>query len=175
MSHSPAVVVVYSASAEPRRAHDIADLLSAEHPGGCAVLVMDGWSTAPERRENLEFVDGIAAFAAERWPRTLLSEEDLDGAKQFSQVNRLPVVMGVTTASLVDNEALAESFYLEERLRMAVDRLVSLYRPELYVGTAEKTAADRNNVVCLSGTARRCDTRRSRLKFDPGRMGFQTV
>jgi hypothetical protein len=175
MTYSPAVVVVYSADAGPERAHDIADLLSAEHPGGCAALVMDGWSTAPERRENLAFVDGMAAFAAERWPHTLLSEEVLDQAQQFAQVNRLPVVMGVTTGSLVDDKSLAESFYLEERLRMAVDRLVSLYRPELSVGTSEKIAADRN-VVCLSGTTlRRGDTRRSKLRFDPMRLGFSTL
>jgi hypothetical protein len=175
MTYSPAVVVVYSASAEPKRAHDIADLLSAEHPGGCAALVMDGWSTAPERRENPAFYDGMAAFAGERWPHTLLSEAVLDQAQQFAQVNRLPVVMGVTTASLVDAEALAKSFYLEERLRMAADRLVSLHRPDLYLGTSQQFAADRN-VVCLCGTSsRRRDTRRSELRFDAERLRFSTT
>jgi DnaB-like helicase C terminal domain len=175
MSYSPAVVVVHSASAEPSRAHDIADLLSAEHPAGCAALVMDGWGTVPERREEIALVDRMAVFAAERWPHALLSEEELDQAKQFAQVNRLPVVMGVTTASLVDDESLAESFYLEERLRIAVDRLVSLHRPELYLETSQKAAADQH-VVCLSGRSlRRWDTRRSKLRFDPRRLGFSTV
>jgi hypothetical protein len=136
---------------------------------------MDGWGTVPERREDIALVDGMATFAAERWPHVLLSEEKLDQAKQFAQVNRLPVVMGVTTASLVDDESLAESFYLEERLRIAVDRLVSLHRPELYLATSQKTAADQH-VVCLSGRSlRRWDTRRSKLRFDPRRLGFSTV
>lgn len=83
--------------------------------------------------------------------------------------------MGVTTASLVDAEALAKSFYLEERLRMAADRLVSLHRPELYLGTSQKLAADRN-VVCLCGTSsRRRDTRRSELRFDAERLRFSTT
>jgi hypothetical protein len=171
----PAVVVVPSSNPTADRAHGIADLMTAEHPGGCAALVMDGWSTTPEPREKVEFVDGIASFAAERWPHTLLSEADIGQAKQFARVNRLPVVMGVKTASLVDNEAAAESFCLEERLRMAANRWVTLHRPELYVETSQRIAAD-SNVVRLSGTSRRWwDTRSSRLKFDAGRLGFLTV
>jgi hypothetical protein len=34
----------------------------------------------------------------------------LTNAKRFSVTLAMPVVMGVTTASLVDDEALAESF-----------------------------------------------------------------
>jgi hypothetical protein len=175
MAHSSAVVVVPSSNPTADRAHQITNLLTAEHPRGCAALVMDGWSTAPEPRENVEFVDGIAAFAAERWPHALLSAADVDQAKRFARVNRLPVVIGVKTASLVDDEAPAESFYLEERLRKAADRWVTMHRPELYVETSQRIAADRH-VVCLSGTSPRWwDRRSSRMKFDPGRLRFQAV
>lgn len=75
----------------------------------------------------------------------------------------------------MDDEALAESFYLEERLRMAADRWVTLHRPELYVETSQRIVADRH-VVCLSGTSSRWwDMCSSRLRFDPGRLCFQTV
>jgi hypothetical protein len=172
---SPGVVVVCSNSAKPGRAHGIANLLTSDHPGGCAALVMDGWSTSPERRRNAASVDGIAAFPAERWPHTLLSVKDIHQAKQFAEINRLPVVMGVKTASLVDDEALAESFELSAQLQFAADRLVSLHRPELYVETSQAIAADRN-VVCLSGKSPRWwDTRCSRVRFDPRRLGFSTV
>jgi len=175
MTNSPAVVVVPSGNPTSDRAHQLVSLLTAEHPCGCAALVMDGWSTTSERPENVEFVDGMAAFAAERWPHALLSKTDIDQAREFAQVNQVPVVMGVMTASLVDDEALAESFYLEERLRMAVDRWVTLHRPELYVETSQRIAADRN-VVRLSGTSPEWrDTRRSRLRFDPRRHEFSTV
>jgi hypothetical protein len=42
--------------------------------------------------------------------------------------------MGVTTASLLDHEALAESFDLTAQVRLAADRFVRLHRPELYSG-----------------------------------------
>jgi hypothetical protein len=172
---SAGVVVAYSRSVKAERAHSLVELLTAEHPRGCAALVMDGWCTTPERRENIEFVDGIAAFPAERWPHTLLSVKDIHQAKLFAETNQLPVVMGVKTASLVDDEALANSFHLSAQLQVAADRLVSLYRPELYVETSQAIAADKN-VVCLSGKSPRWwDTRCSRLLFDPRRLGFSTV
>jgi hypothetical protein len=95
-------------------------------------------------------------------------------AQQFAQSNRgTPVVMGITTA---DNEATAESLDLSARMHFVADRLVTLNRPELYVATAAQvTPADRN-IVCLSGTSPRWwDTRCSRLRFDPRRLGFSTV
>jgi hypothetical protein len=172
---SPSVVVVCSSSAEPGQPHGIAQLLTADHPGGCAALVMDGWCTTPEPRRNADSVDGIAAFPAERWPHTLLSVKHIHQAKQFAQINRLRVVMGVKTASLVDDEALADSFHLSAQLQVTADRVVSLYRPELYVETSQAIAADRN-VVCLSGKSPLWwDTRCSRLRFDPRRLGFSTV
>jgi hypothetical protein len=169
------VVIACSSSVKAERAHGIVELLTEEHPRGCAALVMDGWCTTPARRENVEFVDGIAAFPAERWPHALLLAKDIDQAKRFAQINRFPVVIGVKTASLVDDEALAESFQLSAQLQFAADRLVSLHRPELYVETSQALAADRN-VVCLSGKSPRWwDTRCSRLRLDPSRLGFSTV
>ena len=175
VGESPAVVVVPSGNPTADRAHQLVNLLTAEHPCGCAALVMDGWSTTPQPRENVEFVGGIPAFAAERWPHAQLSKTDIDQAKQFAQVNRVPVVLGVKTASLVDDEALAESLHLSMQARAAADRWVTLHRPELYLETAERTAVDRN-VVCLSGTSSRWwDTRSSRLRFEPDRLQFKTV
>ena len=169
------VVVACSSTVKAERAHGIVELLTEEHPRGCAALVMDGWCTTPARRENVEFVDGIAAFPAERWPHALLSAKDIDQAKRFAEISRLPVVMGVKRASLVDDEALAESFHLSTQLQFAADGWVSLHRPELYVETWQAIAADRN-VVCLSGKSPRWwDTRCSRLQFDPRRLGFSTV
>jgi KaiC/GvpD/RAD55 family RecA-like ATPase len=167
-------VLVVSSSADSARAHGIANTL-AGHPRGCAALVMDGWSTIPNRALDIEVLDGMAAFAAERWPHTPLSVTDLHHAKQFAQGNQMPIVMGVTTASIVDDQALAESFHLSTHIRLTADRLVTLHRPELYVETAHAIAADKN-VVCLSGSSPRWwDTRCSRLRFEPRRLGYSTV
>jgi hypothetical protein len=168
-------VIVVSSSAGSGRAYGIAETLIADHPLGCAALIMDGWSTNPQRTVDVEVRDGIVAFAAERWPHTPVTVTDLHLTKQFAQNRRMPVVIGVTTASLVDDHAVAGSFHLETQMRLTADRLVTLHRPELYVETTYAIAADKN-VVCLSGTSPRWwDTRCSRLRFDPRRLGFSSV
>ena len=176
VSDSPAVVVACSSTVKAERAHGIADLLTAEHPGGCAMLVMDGWCTTPERRWNDESVDGIAAFPAERWPHTLLSVKDIHQAKQFAETMRFPVVMGVKTASLVDDGALAESFQLSTQLqlRRSVGKIPAPAENSMS-RLSQAIPADRN-VLCLSGKSPRWwDTRCARLRFDPRRLGFSTV
>jgi hypothetical protein len=136
---------------------------------------MDGWCTTKQWPPSVEVIDGLAAFPAERWAPTLLSVKGMSEAVEFAQVSTLPVVMGVQTASLVDDEALAESFHLSSQLRLAADRWVSMRRPELYVDTDNRVAADKD-VACLSGTSPKWwDTRYSRLRFDPSRLGFETV
>ena len=171
----PAVILLDSTAATLTEAIHVAQRTETEHPARCAVLIVDGWSTTPGRWQTSETADGAVAFPAERWAHTLLSVTDLRQVKQFGQTNRIPVVVGVTTASLVDDPALAESFHLSTQMRLAADRLVTLHRPELYVETSRAVAADRN-VVCLSGTSPRWwDTRCSRLRFEPRRLGFSTV
>jgi RecA/RadA recombinase len=51
-------VLVCSSSATPGRAHSIANSLTADHPGGCAALIMDGWRTSPEQGRDIEVLDG---------------------------------------------------------------------------------------------------------------------
>jgi hypothetical protein len=66
-------------------------------------------------------------------------------------------------------------FELTSRLRLAADRVVSMYRPEIYIDTDKRAVADKD-VVCLSGTSPKWwDTRCARLRFDPSLLGFETV
>jgi hypothetical protein len=172
---SGGIVMLDSHSGAPKQAQTLAKWLEANHPAGCAALVMDGWCTIKLRPLRVEVVDGVMAFPAERWGPTLLSVKGMKEAKRFAEANRLPVVMGVQTASLVDDEALAESFHLSSQLRLAADRWVSMYRPEIYIDTDERVAADKD-VVCLTGTSPKWwDTRCARLRFDPRLLGFETV
>jgi hypothetical protein len=169
------VVVVCSSSAEPRRGSGFAKMLTAERRRGCAALVIDGWSTVAKQGGDTEGLDGGAACLAELWSHTRLSVAHIAQAKQFALKHRVPVVLGATTASLLDDEALAESFELTAQLHISADRLLTLHRPEPYVETSKAVAADKN-VVCLTGTSPRWwDTRYSRLRFDPGRPGLSTV
>jgi DnaB-like helicase C terminal domain len=172
---SGAIVMLDSYSADLEQAQTLAKWLKANHPAGCAALVSDGWCTSKQRPLGVEGVNGVVAFPAERWAPTLLSVKGMSGAMEFARVRRLPVVMGVQTASLVDDEALAESFELSSRLRLAADRWVYMHRPEIYIDTDKRLAADKN-VVCLSGTSPQWwDTRYARLRFDPSLIGFETV
>jgi hypothetical protein len=174
MGERPSVVVVCSSSAEPRRGPGFAKMLTAERRRGCAALVMDGWNTVAKRGGDTE-VRGEGVFPTERWSHTLLSVAHISEAKELALKHRVPVVLGVTTASLVDADAMAESFELRAQIRIAADRLVTLHRPALYVENSKAVAAD-ENLVCLTGTSPRWwDTRCSRLRFDPGRLGFSTV
>jgi hypothetical protein len=172
---SGAIVMLDSHSADLRQAQTLAKWLQANHPASCVALVMDGWCSTKQRPLDVEAIDGVVAFPAERWAPTLLSVKEMSKAVEFARVSGLPVVMGVQTASLVDDEALAESFHLSSQLRFAADRWVSMRRPEIYLDTDKRVAADKN-VVCLSGSSpRRWDTRFARLRFDSSRLGFETV
>jgi hypothetical protein len=172
---SEAIVMLDSHSADLKQAQTLAKWLQANHPAGCAALVTDGWCSTKQRPLGVEVIDGVVAFPAERWVPTLLSVKGMREAVEFARVSRLPVVMGLQTASLVDDEALAESFHLSSQLRSAADRWVSMRRPELYVDTDHAIAADKN-VVCLSGTSPKWwETRCARLRFHPRVLGFETV
>jgi hypothetical protein len=172
---SGAIIMVDSHSGDLGQAQTIARWLKANHPAGCAALVMDGWCSTRQRPLRVDVIDGVVAFPAERWTPTMLSVKKLEEAKLFAEASRLPIVMGVQTASLVDDEALAESFQQSSQLQLAANRVVSLRRPELYVDTDHAIAADKN-VVCLSGTSPPWwETRCTRLRFDPRRLSYETV
>jgi DnaB-like helicase C terminal domain len=172
---SGAIVMLDSHSGDLGQAQTQAKWLKANHPAGCAALVMDGWCSTKQRPLRVEVIDRVVAFPAERWVPTLLSVKGIDKAVEFARVSRLPVVMGIQTASLMDDEALADSLHLNSQLRLAADRWVFMRRPELYVDTDDRVAADKD-VVCLSGTSPKWwDTRCARLRFDPRRLGFETV
>jgi hypothetical protein len=172
---SGAIIMFDSHSADLKQAQTLAKWLQANHPASCAALVMDGWCTTVKRPLKVDVMDDVVAFPAERWAPTLLSVKGMNEAKQFAEANRLPVVMGVQTASLIDDEALAESFHLSSQLRLVADRWVSMHRPEIYIDTDKRLAADKN-VVCLSGTSPKWwDTRCARLRFDSRLLGFETV
>jgi hypothetical protein len=172
---SGSIIMLDSHSGDLEHAQSLAKWPQANHPAGCAALVLDGWYTTEQRPLGVKVIDGVVRFPAERWVPTLLSVKGMAKAVEFARVNGLPVVMGVQTASLVDDEALAESCHLSSQLRSAADRWVSMRRPELYVDTEDAIAADKN-VVCLSGTSPKwLDTRSARLRFDRTRLEFETA
>lgn len=176
MDKGPAVILLDSTLADLSHVHHFTTSIGAECPAGCAALIIDGQSAAPMQIRNTETVDEMVGFPAERWPPTQLSVSDLYQARRFVQTTRgPPVVMGIKTTSVFDDEAVANSLDLGSHMRVVADRLVTLHRPELYVETSQAKATDRN-VVCLSGTSPRWwDTRCSRLRFDPRRLVFSTV
>lgn len=172
---SGAIVMLDSRSADLEQAGSLAKWLRANHSAGCAALAMDGWCTTVQRPLRVKVIDGVVVFPAERWVPALLSWKGMGEAAEFARVSGLPVIMGVQTASLMDDEALAESFELSSQLRSVADRWVSMHRPELYVDTDKKVAADRN-VVCLAGKSPKWwDTRCARLRFVYELREFETV
>ncbi len=171
----PAVMLLDSTLADLPDVLHFTTSITTQHPAGCAALIIDGQSTARMPRRNA-CPDEVLGFPAERWPQMQVSEADLYEVQRFARSDRgPPVVIGVKTASLLDDEAAAHSFELDRHIRVFADRLVMLHRPELEIETSQVKARDRN-VVCLSGTSSHWwDTRCSRLRFDPRRLGFSTV
>ncbi len=171
----PAVYFLDSSTADPESAVEIAVRLQGDRAKPEAVLIMDGWSSYAPPASQIEIIDGMSAYPAERWPHTLLSRERIARLRKLASINRLPVALGVTTASLMDDEALATSWDLESQIRRNSDHWVKLHRPELYKVTAEIRPEERN-VVELTGTSPSWwDSRCSKLRFDPGRLGFETI
>jgi len=174
-SSGPAVYLLDSSTTDAEHAIDIAVTLQGKPATAGSVLITDGWSTLPPPSHRMDLIDGIASYPGERWPHTLLSRQQIGRLREFASITRLPVVLGVSTASLFDDEALAGSTDLESEIRRNADHWVTLYRPELYRVTAEAQPKERN-VVELTGTSPSWwDTRCSKLRFDPGRLGFETI
>jgi len=171
----PAVYLLDSSTVDTERALEIAVKLQGEPVRSGNALIMDGWSTLPSTTHRIETIDGIAAYPAERWRHTLLSREQTGRLREFTSMTRLSVVLGVTTASLMDDEALATSSDHESAIRRNSDHWVKLYRPELYKVTAEVRPEERNVVELTGKSPHWWDTRCSKLRFDPSRLGFETV
>jgi hypothetical protein len=165
---SGAIIMLDAYSADLQQAQTLASWLRVHHLAGCAALVSDGWCTT-----KLQPV--VNEFAAEQWEPTLISVDAISDAAEFGRTTDLQVIVGLQTASLVDEESLAESSHLTSQLRSKASCWVSMYRPELYVDTDERLAAD-HNVACLAGLRpRKPDTRYARLRFDRSLAAFQTV
>lgn len=169
-----AIYLLDANSADIEQAFEFTRRLRHGHPAGCALVILDGWSTYTSMEVDGEAVCG-AGFPAARWAHENLSRRVLVCAQRFSHATRMPVVMGVTTASLLNKARQVNSLDLEAAMRIAADRWVSLHRPAVYEESA-KFAEEQRNVVCLTGTSPQWwDTRCSKLRFDPRRMGFDTV
>jgi len=169
-----AIHLVDSNSATLEQVYHLAGRLRGES-AGCVILIMDGFCSYRERLFRFEIVDGIAHYPAERWPHALMSREMLVNAERFGLTSGIPTVVGVTTASLMDDEALAQSHPLESEIRRSADHWVVLHRPEIYRVSSERQDSERN-LVRLTGTSLSWwDTRCSKLRFDPGRVGLSTV
>lgn len=166
---SGAIVMLDSHSADLEEAQTMASWLAENHSGGCAALVSDGWCTTKQRPLSGR------AFATEPWLPTVLSVREMHEAKQFAACSGLPVVMGVQTASLVDDDALADSLHLSLQLRLSADRWLAMVRPQLYVDSHLAVPADKNVVQLCGRSANWLDTRRSRLRFDDRQRVFETV
>jgi hypothetical protein len=172
---SGAIIMVDAHSGDLEQAQTLAKWLKANHSAGCAALVSDGWCTTRPKPREVKIVDGAVAFPAERWAPTFLPAEKLREAAEFARLSGLPVIMGVQTASLVDDDALADSLHLSLQLRLAAHRWVAMYRPELYVDSDRAVPADRNVVHLCGRSANWWDTRRSRLRFDDRQRECETV
>jgi hypothetical protein len=85
------------------------------------------------------------------------------------------MIFGLTTASLVDDEALSASFGLESAIRCQSDRWVVLYRPELYRTTEESRPVERNLVRLTETSAASPHTRYSELRYNFSTLSFATA
>jgi hypothetical protein len=172
---SGAIIMLDAHNAALGEAQIMASWLAANHPAGCGALVSDGWCTTQRKPLEVKIFDGAVTLPAERWAPTFLPAEKLSEAAEFARVCGLPVVMGVQTASLVDDDALADSLHLSLQLRLTADRWLAMYRPELYVDSDRAVPADRNVVHLCGRSANWLETRRARLRFDDRQREFETV
>ena len=171
----PTVCLLDSNTAIAESAFEIAVKLRGKSPSAALVLILDGWSTLPARSDGMKVIDGIASYPAERWPHTLMSQDLIGRFSDFSIMTGMPVVLGVTTASLMDDEAIATSIALESGIASIANRCVKLHRSALYKVTADIGPAERNVVELTGSSPTWWDTRCSKLRFDSRDLGFSTV
>jgi hypothetical protein len=167
---NPSIYLVESSACDLEATFLFADRLHLTHALGCALLIMDGFSSYAEPPATVKKIDGVRSFPAVRWPHTpLLTDAALD-MRCWAAASGIPAVVGLTTPSLMESVDPTETGDL-----LGADRYLVMHRPELYCETAKQTLEDRN-VACLSGTSPQWwDTRRSRLRFRPRDFKFETV
>ena len=135
-------------------------------------MIMDGFLSYGEAPGLVMKMGGVRSFPAERWPHTVLGADAALVAQRWAAVSDIPVVVGLTTPSLVECGDQGET---ECVLRATADRYLTMHRPEVYCGTA-KLKPEYKNVACLTGTRPQWwDTRCSRLRFRPADLKFETV
>ena len=168
----PAILLMESTACAPGAAFGLAKRLRESHTWGCALLIMDGFSSYPESAPRVSEIDGIQYFPADRWAHDLLEAAAVLDTRRWAAVSGVPLVVGLTTPSLVEPAGPSEA---ECALRVTADRYVVIHRPEIYRETAKKLSEERD-VACLTGTsAQWWDTRSSRLRFRSGDLTFETV
>ena len=164
-------------SAESERAYATALRLRRAHPAGCAAFILDGWSTEPQGPgDDIELIGGVPYVLSDSWPHsTLILPNRFRQLKHLVRDRQLPVIFGLTTASLVDEEALSATFSIESAIRCQSDRWVVLYRPELYRTTEESRPAERNLVRLTGSSPASPHTRYSELRYNFSTLSFATV
>lgn len=170
----PGIYLLDCNLADTAAAFDLGNQLR-QHPAGCAAVILDGWSIRSDPALEYAVIDGIPHYPAERWPRAPLSESQLNSWRLSARTAKIPVILGVTTPSWNDEEALAASLHTQSRLKAVADRFISLYRPDFYLETQQVTAETRD-AVRLTGTSPFWwDTRCSKLRFEARQLSFVTV
>lgn len=172
-----ALYLIDANCAAPQGAYEAAVRLRRTHPAGCAAFILDGWSSQPQGPgDDIEFIGGAPYVVSDPWPHsTLISPDQFRQLRHLARDRRLPMIFGLTTASLVDDEALSAAFSLESAIRYQSDRWLVLYRPELYRTTEEARPAERN-LVRLTGTSPSSPhTRHSELRYNFSALSFATA
>jgi hypothetical protein len=176
-SAGAALYLVDANSAEAEIAYDRALRLRRAHPAGCAAFFLDGWSSQPQGPgDDIEFIGGTPYVLSDPWPHsTVVSPHRFRRLMHLVRDRQLPVIFGLTTASLVDEEALSATFSIESAIRCQSDRWVVLYRPELYRTTEESRPAERNLVRLTGSSPASPHTRYSELRYNFSTLSFATV
>jgi hypothetical protein len=177
VSSEAALYLIDANSADPEGAYETAVRLRRVHPAGCAAFILDGWSSQPQSPgDDMEFIGGVPYVLSDPWPHsTSISPHQISRLRHLVRDRRLPMIFGLTTASLVDDEALSASFGLESAIRCQSDRWVVLYRPELYRTTEESRPVERNLVRLTETSAASPHTRYSELRYNFSTLSFATA
>jgi energy-coupling factor transporter ATP-binding protein EcfA2 len=173
-SAPPSVYLLDRTSTPAVEAIEFAHRLQRESPAACAGLIMDGYSTLPEPREGVQIVQGAAYLPSDPWAHTLLTGNQLNQWWHLAFAMELPIICGLTTASLLDSEAQAASMPLEVILQSIADRIVRLHRAESYVGTDQVRAKERSVVHLTATDPRWSESRSATLLYDPTYAAFRS-
>ena len=176
-SSEAALYLIDANGADPEGGYETALRLRRVHPAGCVAFILDGWSSQPQGPgDDIEFIGEVPYVLSDPWPHsTVIAPQRFRHLRTLVRDRGLPVIFGLTTASLIDEEALSATFSLESAIRCQSDRWVVLHRPELYQTTEETRPAERN-LVRLTGTGLACPhTRYAELRYNFSTSSFATA